>query len=183
VLQVSHPIAAELLAEQVGHGQALLQRARIIGEPDDYNSWKVAREEWVALTTQALGRTYEGSDEADEFKSAASFSPGEGKWQVEFERDMDCVRAAIGVLVSLQDRVEAEHQPTEGSEQEQAPLVGSELTPAPPGGAELEQRLADGSGSSRPATTSEGPGQGGMSRVFLVHGRNDRWKQAVVNVL
>jgi predicted nucleotide-binding protein len=183
VLQVSHPLAAELLAEQVGHGQALLQRTRIIGEPGDYNSWKVAREEWVTLTTQALGRIYEGSDEPDEFKSSASFSPGEDKWQVEFERDLDCLRAAIGVLISLQDRVEAEHHPTEGSEPEQEPLVGSELTPAPAGGAELEQRLADGSGSSRPATTSDGPGPGGMRRVFLVHGRNYRWKQAVVNVL
>jgi predicted nucleotide-binding protein len=183
VLQVSHPRAAELLAEQVGHGQALLQRARIIGEPGDYDSWKGAREEWVALTTQAICGIYEGSDEADEFKNAASFGPGDGKWHVEFERDLDCVRAAIGVLISLQDRVGAEHQPTEGSEQEQEPLVGSELAPAPPGGAQLEQRLADGSGSSGPARTSNGPGQGGMSRVFLVHGRNDRWKQAVVDVL
>jgi hypothetical protein len=141
--------------------------ARIIGEPGDYDSWKVAREEWVALTTQAIDGIYEGSGEADEFKNAASYSPGQGKWQVEFERDLDCVRAAIGVLISLQDRVDAEHRPTEGSEQEQGqeqeqePSVGSELTPAPPGSAALEQRLADESGSSSPATNSDGPGQAG----------------------
>jgi len=192
MLQVSHPTAAELLAEQVEQGQALLQRARIIGEPSDYTAWRLAREQWVVLTAEALGRIYDG-DEADEFKGASSFRAGEGKWQVDFERDVDCIRSAIELLISLQDRVETElepaavpeheQEPSVGSEPEHEPSVGSELARAAEASAQLEEQPADGSRSPESARVADGPGAGAMGGVFLVHGRSDRWKQAVVYVL
>jgi predicted nucleotide-binding protein len=182
-LQVSHPTAAELLAEQVEHGQDLLQRARIIGEPSDYTAWKVTRERWVVLAAEALGQIYDGSAEADEFKDAASFPAGDGKWQVDFERDLDCVRSGIDLLVSLQDRVETELDPADASEPGHESLVGSELARASDASAELEQQMAAASRLSSPGTNSDGLGPGDMGRVFLVHGRSDRWKQAVVHVL
>jgi len=200
MLNASDPITAELLAEQVDQGQALVQRASLIGEPGDYDSWKVAREQWIALTVQALSRICDGADEAKEFKSAASALTGGGGWQVEYERDLGCVRAAIDVLISLKDQVEPANEPADpadepaddsepaqepssGPEPGSASSVGSELAAVPSGGAESTQRSGNGSASPTPVTTSAGLRSDGKRRVFLVHGKSERWKQAVVLVL
>ena len=178
MIRVAHPIAAELLAEHIEEGRALLQQGRLIGEPRDYHSWRSDLEQWVALTAQALGQVCDGSEEANEFKSAASALPSAGGWQLEYERDLECVKAAIDVLVSLQKRLELAPETAGASEPTQEPSVGSEPVHE---SSELVQS-ANGS-SSMPATTAAGLRPGGTRRVFLVHGRNERWKQAVVLVL
>ena len=71
-----------------------------------------------------------------------------------------------------------------------APLVGSELAPAPSvgvvaqepaEGAEVVQQSADG--SSLPTMASAVPTPGPTRQVFLVHGRNEKWKLAVAGLL
>lgn len=97
---------------------------------------------------------------------------------------------------------ELEQQPTEEPPAARAAAVGSELAPAPPSGAALEQAPAGAALEQAPAGTSElTPQTGGGSlsslssaavtdliadgdgRVFLLHGRNDYWRQAVATLL
>ncbi len=89
-----------------------------------------------------------------------------------------------------------EPQQTEGAEEVESgpsPAVGAELAPASSPGAALEQapaappelahETANGSPSSLSSRTVTELISNGSGRVFLLHGRNDRWKQAVANLL
>ena len=192
MLQVSRH-APELLAKYVDQGQALLEQARFIGDISDYKSWQAAQQQWIELTAETLGGIYDGSEEVDTFKSAASAPAGGEPWQIEYERDSKCLRAAIDVLILLRDRLELAQEPaggpqlapepSVGAELGRAPSVGSERARAPSGGDGFVQPSANGSVSSLPATTSVGPNSDRTGQVFLVHGSNETWKQAVAGLL
>jgi predicted nucleotide-binding protein len=147
MLQVSRQAAEGLLAKCIEQGQALIERVSLIGDSSDYESWKAARKQWIELTAETLGHIYDGSEEADQFKSAASAGAGGRRWQTEYKRDSKCVQAAVDFLISLRDRLELAQEPTGNSEPAQeptsspelapAPTVGAELAPAPSAGAEL----------------------------------------------
>ena len=202
MLRVSRLIAAELLAKDIEQGQPLLEQASLIGDSSEYENWQPARQQWIELTARTLGHIYDGSVEADEFRSAASVLAGDQPWQDECKRESEHMRAAIDLLISFQDRLElAEHAddsevaqehagdpepaqaPSVGSALAPAPPVGSELAPAPPVGSELAQEPANGSASSLPARTSADLTPDRTGQVFLVHGRNERWLQAVASLL
>src|SRR6476469_8989255 len=102
MLNVSVPIAHELLAQYLDQGQALVQRASLVGDFSDYESWKAARKQWIEPTVKALEHAYDGSKQADEFKSAVTPSDGSQRWQQQYAIDLDCVKAAIDVLTLLQ---------------------------------------------------------------------------------
>jgi len=142
VLRVSRQIASELLAESIEQGEALLERASLIGDLSDYESWKTTRKLWIDRTEEALGRAYDGPAEADGFRSAASAPAGEQDWQVEYRRDANCVREAIDVLFSLQDHLE--RTPTAGSELKEDPAAGPEFAPDPAAGPEFAPDPAAG---------------------------------------
>jgi hypothetical protein len=102
MLNVSVPIAHELLAQYLDQGQALVQRASLVGDFSDYESWKAARKQWIEPTVAALEHVYGDSKQADEFKSAVTPSDGAQRWQQQYAIDLDCVKTAIDVLTLLQ---------------------------------------------------------------------------------
>ena len=258
MLQVSVPIAHELLAQYVNQGQALVQRASLVGDFSDYESWKAARKQWIEPTVQALDHVYGDSKQADEFKSAVTPSDGGPRWQQQYAIDLDCVKAAIDLLTVLEGELafartgnsgpppaaelaagaevraeplgeasgelhgdpddapevspEAQRaaEPAPGGQAAEAPVgpphaerpapaaapleqlahgaaaareppVGTELSPAPIVGSELAPH-ANGALSATPAN-SLGPMPAGTKQVFLAHGRNEKWKQAVASLL
>jgi predicted nucleotide-binding protein len=102
MLGVSVPIAHELLEQYVKQGRALVQRASLVGDFSDYESWKAARKQWVEPTVQALEHVYGGSSEAEEFKHAVSPDEDGQRWQQQYATDLHCVKAASDLLVGLQ---------------------------------------------------------------------------------
>jgi predicted nucleotide-binding protein len=102
MLQVSVPIAYELLAQCIKQGQALVQRASLVGDFSDYESWKAARSQWIDPTVQALEHMYGGPPEAREFADAATCPEGSKRWQEQYGGDLKCVKEAIDFLTVLQ---------------------------------------------------------------------------------
>lgn len=270
MLRVSRQIAAELLVKYIEQGEALIERASLVGDFSDHESWRAARKNWTNLTAQVLSHVYDGSEEADQFKSAVSAPVGGGLWQVKYAHDLENVRSAIDVLSSLADQLESaeepaggsapeqdrflrsllqqersigsaiaretvgrkeraeetdagqehaqeltsdrqhaeepagaqelESEPTSGEEHAEEPAPGleraeepaagpefaparspgSELAPTLSNGAEPVQPASNGSLSSLPAINSVADG---TRQVFLAHGRDEKWKQAVARLL
>jgi predicted nucleotide-binding protein len=97
---------AELLAESIDRGEGLLERANLIGDLSDYESWKATRKLWTEHTEHTLGRIYDSSQETDEFRSATSdFAAGGEQWQTDYRRDSNCVRQAIDVLLLFKEQL------------------------------------------------------------------------------
>jgi predicted nucleotide-binding protein len=102
MLQVSIPIAHELLAQCIKQGQALIQRASLVGDFSDYESWKSARKQWIDPTVQALEHMYGAPREAREFAETATCPEGTTRWQEQYAADKKCVEEAIDFLTVLQ---------------------------------------------------------------------------------
>jgi predicted nucleotide-binding protein len=109
MLQVSVPIAYELLAQCVKQGQALVQRASLVGDFSDYESWKAARSQWIDPTVQALEHMYGGPTEAREFADVATCPEGSKRWQEQYGADLKCVKEAIDFLTVLQGELAFEN--------------------------------------------------------------------------
>ncbi|HTB70116.1 MAG TPA: nucleotide-binding protein [Solirubrobacteraceae bacterium] len=220
MLEVSVPIAHELLAQCVKQGQALVQRASLVGDFSDYEAWKSARKQWIDPTVHALEHMYGGPREAREFADAATCAEGGRRWQQQYAADLECVNGAIELLTVLQGELAFDAPPTAALateadaprepapapaivqepaaiveerpaivEEEQAPAIvqqpdppaRAELTRAPLVGAELTQQ-----DSSAPAERISMPPEAAPTRtrrVFVAHGRDERWKDAVAHVL
>jgi hypothetical protein len=266
-LEISVPIAHELLAQCVKQGQALVQRASLVGDFSDYESWKAARNQWVEPTVQALEHMYAGPAHGGEFTQAVTTSGAPQRWQQQYAGDLDAVKAAIELLTVLQSelafvredsvapellRSPAEEQPPPAQiqpsrEPEQDALrhepsaddpadVASERAPASehelqaelqperesepepeperpretieasrreedelrerrgertPVGAELapassrapERRTQDTGAVSDEQAGAPGPTPAAAKQVLLAHGRNERWMEAVAQLL
>jgi predicted nucleotide-binding protein len=102
MLEVSIPIAYELLAQCIKQGTALVQRASLVGDFSDYESWKSARKQWIDPTTQALQHMYGGPREARDFGDTVACVEGAKRWQDQYAADLDCVKRAIDLLTLLQ---------------------------------------------------------------------------------
>jgi hypothetical protein len=129
LLQVSRHVAEKLLTTCVDQARALSGRVGLIGDLSDYKSWKADRKKWVELTTETLSRTYDGPEQVNEFNSASSVLASAQGWQIECERDAECVRAATDVLISLKDRLELAQEPLVDSELAQE--CADDCLPAP----------------------------------------------------
>ena len=101
-LQVSIPIGHELLGQCIKQGQALVQRASLVGDFSDYESWKSARKQWIDPTVQALEHMYGGPREARDFVDVVSCPEGPKRWQEQYASDLKCVEEAIDLLKLLQ---------------------------------------------------------------------------------
>jgi predicted nucleotide-binding protein len=101
-LQVSVSIGHELLGQCIKQGQALVQRASLVGDFSDYESWKSARKQWIDPTVQALEHMYGGPREAREFLDAATCPENSKRWQEQYGADLKCVEEAIDLLTVLQ---------------------------------------------------------------------------------
>lgn len=101
-LQVSVPIGHELLGQCIKQGQALVQRASLVGDFSDYESWKAARKQWIDPTVQALEHMHGGPREAREFAGAVTCPEGSKRWQEQYAADLRCVEQAIELLTVLQ---------------------------------------------------------------------------------
>lgn len=216
MLEVSVPIAHELLAQCIKQGEALVQRASLVGDFSDYEAWKAARKQWIDPTVHALEHMYGSPREAREFTNAVTCPEDGQRWQQQYSADLDCVKAAIELLTVLQGELAfdarpagslapphdvpaqgmpAQGVPVEEPVEQEPPLgaqaierelaareeVGSELARAPFVGAELAQQdaglpaeHADGAPGAAPTRTR---------RVFVAHGRDERWKEAVAHLL
>jgi predicted nucleotide-binding protein len=105
VLEVSVPIAHELLAQCIKQGQALVQRASLVGDFSDYESWKAARNQWIDPTVQALEHMYGGPAQGGEFVQAVTAADAPQRWQQQYAGDLDAVKAAIELLTVLQSEL------------------------------------------------------------------------------
>jgi predicted nucleotide-binding protein len=101
-LQVSVPIGHELLGQCIKQGQALVQRASLVGDFSDYESWKSARKQWINPTVQALEHMYSGPREARDFVDAVTCPDDPKRWQEQYAADLKCVEEAIDLLTLLQ---------------------------------------------------------------------------------
>jgi len=137
---VSPEVAYELLAGSFEQGQALVERAGFVGDVRDYESWKAARNEWIARTVDSLAQIYPRSDEGERFRSAASAAGG-GRWQMDYSRDLECTRAALDIVASLRDGVDPGGEPAgdAGSADEQPPQAEGASEQSAPSPAEREQ--------------------------------------------
>jgi predicted nucleotide-binding protein len=258
MLQVAPPIAEELLARNVNQGQALLERASLVGDLTDYEAWKADRKQWTGQTAEALGQIYDTPDEAEEFADAASGSAGAKRWQQQYAADVACVErglellgkhlqeldptwlpherkdvAGSGSASESESESEAERAPEPQPSEEINPFerpqsdferdLGGAAPPAEPvkpmkepdpalepfersgpygpGQVEEPQRVAEldppsAVGSeltpAEASSNAEVVAQSGseavaipdrMRRVFLAHGRDERWMQAVGQLL
>jgi predicted nucleotide-binding protein len=101
-LQVSVPIGHELLGQCIKQGQALVQRASLVGDFSDYESWKSARKQWIDPTVQALEHMYDGPREARDFVDVVTCPEDPKRWQEQYAADLKCVEQAIDLLTVLQ---------------------------------------------------------------------------------
>jgi predicted nucleotide-binding protein len=140
-LQVSVPIGHELLGQCIKQGQALVQRASLVGDFSDYESWKSARKQWIDPTVQALEHMYGGPREARDFVDVVTCPEGPKRWQEQYAADLKCVEEAIDLLKLLQGELAftgggqgvgaaelaaGDPQPTDG-----AASAGADPTPDP----------------------------------------------------
>jgi hypothetical protein len=179
MLRVSSPIVEAQLARSIEQGQALLLRASMIIDFSDDERWKAARTEWIERTDETLDRIYEGP-EVDEFESAAYAPPIGQPWQVEYN-DSNSLRTAVEVLISLQDRLD---DYASGDLDEAAPAPDVE-DPAPTRSSDVElvQSTRDTAGSSLPTPPAARQPTDRSRQVFLVHGRDEKLKNAVAALL
>jgi len=181
VLQVSR-IAQELLVRQVEQGHALIERASLVGDCSDYESWKADRQQWITVTAQGVGDIFGSSEQADEFKSVAASRARGQRWQLEYASDVESVRAAVEFLASLGQQL-ASGQDGNGS-MVALPNLSLDSARRPAEDVELEQRSANGSAAAIEAAGAAGPGANEREmQIFLVYGRDERQMQAVVRLL
>jgi predicted nucleotide-binding protein len=102
MLEVSVPIAYELLAQCIKQGEALVQRASLVGDFSDYESWKAARKQWIDPTVQALAHMYGGPSESRKFAEGATCPEGTKRWQEQYGADLKCVKQSLEFLTELQ---------------------------------------------------------------------------------
>jgi predicted nucleotide-binding protein len=126
MLEVSIPIAYELLAQCIKQGQALVQRASLVGDFSDYESWKSARKQWIDPTTQALAHMYDGTREVRDFADAVTCAESGQRWQDQYATDLDCVKRAIDLLTLLQGELAFDAQRPAATEQPLEPPQAAE---------------------------------------------------------
>jgi predicted nucleotide-binding protein len=222
VLEVSVPIAHELLEQCIKQGRALVQRASLVGDFTDYEAWKGARKQWIDPTVHALEHMYGNTREAGEFTNAVACPEAGKRWQQQYAADLDCVKCAIELLAALQRELafdaplSFEHATEARRHVEQAPAsdapefdvaptavtsalaptparaseeaerdeaIGAELTRSPSHfGSELAQHHETPATPGEHDSTQEGSPTR-TRRVFLAHGRDERWKDAVAHLL
>jgi predicted nucleotide-binding protein len=121
VLQVSAPIAQELLARYLKQGHTLVERATLVGDFSDHEAWKAERKQWIEQTARALGHIYAPSEEADEFRVVASPAEGGQRWQQQYVSDLACVEAANETLGAYQRRLGPVPEPAADTQHEERP--------------------------------------------------------------
>ncbi len=129
MLEVSVPIAHELLAQCVKQGESLVQRASLVGDFTDYEAWKAARKQWIDPTVHALEHMYGDARHAREFADAVTCVESGRRWQEQYAADLECVHGAIEALKMLQGELAFDAR--SGA----APAI--EPTTRSPGGGEL----------------------------------------------
>ena len=142
MLEVSVPIAHELLAQCVKQAQALVQRASLVGDFSDYESWKSARAQWIEPTTQALEHMYGGDEQAREFASIATPADGAQRWQQQYATDLDSVKAAVEFLAMLQGELAFTKPADSGLTQSPQLPAADDVGATEPNGAGSEQSVA-----------------------------------------
>jgi Predicted nucleotide-binding protein containing TIR-like domain len=185
-----------MLAGYIEQGTTLIARANLIGDATDYESWKTDEKRWIELTLHTLEAIYDGREPAEQFRSVAANHSRVGPWHMEYERDAQRVQLGVDVLVSLfeqhqqQQRESTPAQPHdsdlapafdvdpplpppshESVEPDQEPYETAELAPRP-----IDDALVPIPVPGQPAPT-------GTGRVFIVHGRNEDYKEAVAGLL
>lgn len=153
MLEVSVPIAHELLAQCIKQGQALVQRASLVGDSTDYEAWKAARKQWIDPTVHALEHMYGDPREAREFADAVACAEQGQRWQQQYADDLDCVKRAIELLQTLQGELAFDAHANGSLPEPAAPAIAQHAEPL--GDGERDARLHEV--SSRPQTHDSAP--------------------------
>jgi hypothetical protein len=173
----------------------------IIDFSDD-ERWKVARKEWIERTDETLDRIYEGPQEVGEFESAA-YAPAVGQpWQIEYN-ESSSLRTAVEVLISLQDRLDdyasgdldeappardlaesdGSHPQLRGYEPSQGQSLHADPGVRTSSYVEFVRPMGNAARSSLPTLAGGRPRTDRTRQVFLVHGRDEKSKDAVAALL
>ena len=134
MLEVSVPIAHELLAQCVRQGEALVQRASLVGDSSDYESWRAARNQWISSTTQALEHMYGGDSQSAELTQTVTAPGGGQSWQQQYAADLQAVKDAVQLLGVLQSDLAFAREDGDAASVSSGPALHSpapELTAAP----------------------------------------------------
>jgi Predicted nucleotide-binding protein containing TIR-like domain len=213
MLRVSSPIVEAQLARSIEQGQALLLRASLIIDFSDHERWKAARQEWIERTDETLDRIYEGPQEVDEFESAAYAPAVGQPWQIEYNDSNSLRTAvevlislqdrlddyAPGDLAEAAPAPDFDRQPGQESgdrdqpwglprgdpetEEESGDSVDADLAPTSSSDVEFVQPMATAAGSSLPTPPAGRARTDRTRQVFLVHGRDEKLKDAVSALL
>jgi predicted nucleotide-binding protein len=146
-LSVPREEAAARIDRLIRDGETLLSDAEAVGDDEEWVEWTHALERWHALGKAALATTFEGTDEADEFYSAATagihrqFGQTEGET---FIYQTESIGGALNTLRSLKERLEFA-APLQSHPAQQRPAEATQVDTS---------RVAEG------------------DKVFVVHGRN-----------
>jgi predicted nucleotide-binding protein len=206
-LEVSVPIGHELLGQCIKQGRALEQRASLVGDFSDYESWKSARKQWIEATVQALEHMYGGPRAAREFFEAVTCPEETQRWQEQYAADLKCVAEAIDLLTVLQGELafgpagappaaelpagaapapaglRLREEGADGATEEGEQAVGAELEPAQPLGSQLAQQAGASAPAEREPAAAAPASSSRAHQVLLAHGRDERWRQAVEHLL
>jgi predicted nucleotide-binding protein len=147
-LSVPREEAAARIDRLIGDGETLLSEAEGVGAHEEWVEWTQALERWHALGKAALATTFVGTDEADEFYSAATGGivrqwGGQAEGET-FVYQKEAIAAGLNTLRSLKERLEF----------------------AAPPQSDLAQQRPAGAASPDTSRVAEG------DKVFVVHGRN-----------
>jgi predicted nucleotide-binding protein len=144
-LEVSVPIGHELLGQCIKQGRALEQRASLVGDFSDYESWKSARKHWIEATMQALEHMYGGPGAARDFFEAVTCPQETQRWQEQYAADLKCVAEAIDLLTVLQGELAF------------GPAGGPPAAELPPGAPEPPADAPEPGSQDAPLTIAEAP--------------------------
>jgi len=189
--QAARPMADEMLEGYVAQGRTLIERASLIGDASDYESWKAEEKHWIELTLHMLERVYDSPEPAERFRNAAAVGLGR-PWHLEYRHDAECVRMGIDVLLSLEPQPQAPLEEAATADITDALTAGAGLGSQAGGPALGEHETFPGSDLAAspmadaiapvPATLPD-PGHARSGQVFLVHGRNEACRQSVADLL
>lgn len=209
MLGIPRELAQDLLADCLERGQGLIERASLVGDISDFESWRAERQQWTVRCTDALARMLENPATASEFRRVATAVVTGPRWQADYAKELESLRRAVAVLLSLQAEigpssqvperperltVSAVEQPSDSPRQIPPDLPPQVTTDLP---RQIPSNLSPRIAREQPAqpqphvrVVEVPPPEAGRpqarevsQQVLLLHGQNHKLKRTVLDLL